>query len=129
MSPFAIVPPTNGEQANYTVMVGGSPCKVGMVGDAEEAAKCESSDQLFEHALQSAYPYMVNSVKQRGIEPRGEWALVILPLDTDYHEVLDESVWSRIDEHLAREPDLRVLYVCMIVDSESVTTFLNGELN
>jgi len=129
MSPWAVLPPERGEAATYTVMVGGSPCKMAVVGDAEEVAKCAGTDQLYDHATTNAYPCMLRSVEERNITPKGNWVLVVFPLDTDPHDILDESVWRRMDEQLEKDPGLSVLYIAMIVDSTAVTAYLNGDLN
>ncbi len=115
--PAAVWLPQTGAdpRARYVVRRPHSPVRVAIVGDRVDPFA--DPGELSDHAIEAAWPRLLDSVLAQGLEPRGDWILMIVPPDVDWHEMIGEEVTSLIEARLASDSDLKVLYVAEIVDS------------
>jgi hypothetical protein len=108
------------EEAEFIFVHAASPARAAIVGDAAEEACWESPEALREHALDSCWQLLLDSVNRRDLQPAGEWTLLLAPRGYDWRQQVADDVVSRIDADLLENPDLRVLYVAEIIDSGAI---------
>lgn len=105
---------------NPTVMIEaqGSRMRVAMVGDAEEVEMCSTIAGMQDHAVQNAWPTMEEAIERNRWEAEGSW-LMCISSPEDGLGLLADDVRVKVEEKL-REPDLKLLYVTVLVDSNDM---------
>lgn len=131
---MAWIPPTNAdhitavtiEEAEFILQNTPSPVRVAIVGDAAEEACWDSQESLYRHAVQACWQGLLESVNRRGIQPVGEWVLVVAPRGYDWRTQVAPAVVAQMVADLEANRELRVLYVAQLIDSDVISSWSTG---